>query len=131
MRKLLTVLLLNIIGISGYTQTIEYKSKYATISESTQSQLTNTEVLDIETSLTFNYKDSLIILKTANKKSVYWMQRYYEGVKEYIDATDSNNNEYTFSFLYNKYGVIDVLILEDKKNKTIVTDFHIYETVMK
>ena len=131
MRKLLTVLLLNIIGISGYTQTIEYKSKYATISESTQSQLTNTEVLDIETSLTFNYKDSLIILKTADKKRVYWMQRYYEGVKEYIDATDSNNNEYTFSFLYNKYGVIDVLILEDKKNKTIVTDFHIYETVMK
>lgn len=131
MRKLLTVLLLNIIGISGYTQTIEYKSKYVTISESTQSQLTNTEVLDIETSLLFNYKDSLIILKTADKKRVYWMQRYYEGVKEYIDATDSNNNEYTFSFLYNKYGVIDVLILEDKKNKTIVTDFHIYETVMK
>ena len=131
MKKILIVLLLNIIGISGYTQTIEYKSKYATISESTQSQLTNTEVLDIETSLLFNYKDSLIILKTANKKSVYWMQRYYEGVKEYIDATDSNNNEYTFSFLYNKYGVIDVLILEDKKNKTIVTDFHIYETVMK
>ena len=27
--------------------------------------------------------------------------------------------------------LIDVLILEDKKNKTIVTDFHIYETVMK
>ena len=131
MRKLLTVLLLNIIGISGYTQTIEYKSKYATISESTQSQLTNTDVLDLETSLLFNYKDSLIILKTADKKRVYWMQRYYEGVKEYIDATDSNNNAYTFSFLYNKYGVIDVLILEDKKNKTIVTDFHIYETVMK
>ena len=131
MKKILIVLLLNIIGISGYTQTIEYKSKYATISESTQSQLTNTEVLDIETSLFFNYKDSLIILKTADKKSVYWMQRYYEGVKEYIDATDSNNNAYTFSFLYNKYGVIDVLILEDKKNKTIVTDFHIYETVMK
>ena len=86
MRKILIILLLNIIGISGYTQTIEYKSKYATISESTQSQLT------------FNYKDSLIILKTADKKRVYWMQRYYEGVKEYIDATDSNNNEYTFSF---------------------------------
>lgn len=27
--------------------------------------------------------------------------------------------------------LIDVLILEDKKNKTIVTDFYIYETVMK
>lgn len=27
--------------------------------------------------------------------------------------------------------LIDVLILEDKKNKTIVTDFYIYETVVK
>ncbi|MBQ3677165.1 MAG: hypothetical protein II926_07375 [Bacteroidales bacterium] len=117
-------------SIQSYSQTIEYKSHYATISESTSSQLTNTETLNIETSLVFNYKDSLIILKTPNKKRVFWMLEYYEGVKEYIDATD-NTDQYTFSFLYNKHGVIDVLILEDKKNKTIVTDFHIYETIKK
>ena len=55
---------------------------------------------------------------------------YYEGVKEYVDATD-NFNSYIFSFLYNKYGISDVLILEEKKEKTVVTDFHIYETKLK
>ena len=57
------------------------------------------------------------------------MLKCYEEVKEYIDATDNINN-YTISFLYNKYGVIDVLIMEDMKNKTVVTDFRIYETIV-
>lgn len=130
MKKIIASILFCLGCIIGTAQTIEYKSHYATISESTSTQLTNTETLNIETSLFFNYKDSLIILKTPNKKRVFWMLECYEGVKEYIDATDNINN-YTFSFLYNKYGVIDVLILEDKKNKTVVTDFHIYETKLK
>lgn len=122
-------MLLICISLISYSQTVEYKSHYATISESTSTQLTNTETLNIETSLFFNYKDSLIILKTPNKKRVFWMLKCYEEVKEYIDATD-NINIYTFSFLYNKYGVIDVLIMEDTKNKTVVTDFRIYETIV-
>lgn len=122
-------MLLICISLISYSQTVEYKSHYATISESTSTQLTNTETLNIETSLFFNYKDSLIILKTPNKKRVFWMLKCYEEVKEYIEATD-NINIYTFSFLYNKYGVIDVLIMEDTKNKTVVTDFRIYETIV-
>ena len=122
-------MLLICISLISYSQTVEYKSHYATISESTSTQLTNTETLNIETSLFFNYKDSLIILKTPNKKRVFWMLKCYEEVKEYIDATDNINN-YTISFLYNKYGVIDVLIMEDMKNKTVVTDFCIYETIV-
>ena len=123
-------MLLICISLISYSQTVEYKSHYATISESTSTQLTNTETLNIETSLFFNYKDSLIILKTPNKKRVFWMLKCYEEVKEYIDATD-NINIYTFSFLYNKYGVIDVLIMEDMKNTTVVTDFRIYETIVR
>lgn len=129
MKKIINLMLLICISLISYSQTVEYKSHYATISESTSTQLTNTETLNIETSLFFNYKDSLIILKTPNKKRVFWMLKCYEGVKEYIDATDNINN-YTISFLYNKYGVIDVLIMEDMKNKTVVTDFCIYETIV-
>lgn len=129
MKKIINLMLLICISLISYSQTVEYKSHYATISESTSTQLTNTETLNIETSLFFNYKDSLIILKTPNKKRVFWMLKCYEEVKEYIDATD-NINIYTFSFLYNKYGVIDVLIMEDTKNKTVVTDFRIYETIV-
>ena len=130
MKKIINLMLLICISLISYSQTVEYKSHYATISESTSTQLTNTETLNIETSLFFNYKDSLIILKTPNKKRVFWMLKCYEEVKEYIDATD-NINIYTFSFLYNKYGVIDVLIMEDMKNTTVVTDFRIYETKLK
>ena len=129
MKKIINLMLLICISLISYSQTVEYKSHYATISESTSTQLTTTETLNIETSLFFNYKDSLIILKTPNKKRVFWMLKCYEEVKEYIDATD-NINIYTFSFLYNKYGVIDVLIMEDMKNKTVVTDFRIYETIV-
>lgn len=129
MKKIINLMLLICISLISYSQTVEYKSHYANISESTSAQLTNTETLNIETSLFFNYKDSLIILKTPNKKRVFWMLKCYEEVKEYIDATD-NINIYTFSFLYNKYGVIDVLIMEDMKNKTVVTDFRIYETIV-
>lgn len=129
MKKIINLMLLICISLISYSQTVEYKSHYANISESTSTQLTNTETLNIETSLFFNYKDSLIILKTPNKKRVFWMLKCYEGVKEYIDATDNINN-YTISFLYNKYGVIDVLIMEDMKNKTVVTDFCIYETIV-
>src|SRR5574344_573096 len=124
MKKIINLMLLICISLISYSQTVEYKSHYANISESTSTQLTNTE-----TSLFFNYKDSLIILKTPNKKRVFWMLKCYEEVKEYIDATD-NINIYTISFLYNKYGVIDVLIMEDMKNKTVVTDFRIYETIV-
>ena len=130
MKKIINLMLLICISLISYSQTVEYKSHYATISESTSTQLTNTETLNIETSLFFNYKDSLIILKTPNKKRVFWMLKCYEEVKEYIDATD-NINIYTFSFLYNKYGVIDVLIMEDMKNTTVVTDFRIYETIVR
>ena len=129
MKKIINLMLLICISLISYSQTVEYKSHYATISESTSTQLTTTETLNIETSLFFNYKDSLIILKTPNKKRVFWMLKCYEEVKEYIDATD-NINIYTFSFLYNKYGVIDVLIMEDIKNKTVVTDFRIYESIV-
>ena len=129
MKKIINLMLLICISLISYSQTVEYKSHYATISESTSTQLTTTETLNIETSLFFNYKDSLIILKTPNKKRVFWMLKCYEEVKEYIEATD-NINIYTFSFLYNKYGVIDVLIMEDMKNKTVVTDFRIYETIV-
>lgn len=129
MKKIINLMLLICISLISYSQTVEYKSHYATISESTSTQLTSTETLNIETSLFFNYKDSLIILKTPNKKRVFWMLKCYEEVKEYIEATD-NINIYTFSFLYNKYGVIDVLIMEDIKNKTVVTDFRIYETIV-
>lgn len=129
MKKIINLMLLICISLISYSQTVEYKSHYANISESTSTQLTNTETLNIETSLFFNYKDSLIILKTPNKKRVFWMLKCYEEVKEYIEATD-NINIYTFSFLYNKYGVIDVLIMEDMKNKTVVTDFRIYETIV-
>ena len=129
MKKLILSILVCLSCIISTAQITEYKSHYATISESTSTQLTNTETLNIETSLFFNYKDSLIILKTPNKKRVFWMLKCYEEVKEYIEATD-NINIYTFSFLYNKYGVIDVLIMEDIKNKTVVTDFRIYETIV-
>src|SRR5574344_186278 len=129
MKKIINLMLLICISLISYSQTVEYKSHYANISESTSTQLTNTETLNIETSLFFIYKDSLIILKTPNKKRGFWMLKCYEEVKEYIDATD-NINIYTISFLYNKYGVIDVLIMEDMKNKTVVTDFRIYETIV-
>ena len=130
MKKLILSVLFCLSCIVGTTQTVEYKSHYVTVSESTPNQITTTETIYIETSLLFNYKDSLIILKTPNNRRVFWMLEHYEGVKEFIDATD-NFNKYVFSFLYNKYGIIDVLILEDKKGKTFVTDFHIYETKLK
>ena len=129
MKKLILSILVCLSCIISTAQITEYKSHYVTVSESTPNQITTTETIDIETSLFFNYKDSLIILKTPNKKRVFWMLKCYEEVKEYIDATD-NINIYTFSFLYNKYGVIDVLIMEDMKNKTVVNDFRIYETIV-
>lgn len=129
MKKLILSILVCLSCIISTAQITEYKSHYVTVSESTPNQITTTETIDIETSLFFNYKDSLIILKTPNKKRVFWMLKCYEEVKEYMDATD-NINIYTFSFLYNKYGVIDVLIMEDMKNKTVVTDFRIYETIV-
>src|SRR5574344_1193255 len=95
MKKIINLMLLICISLISYSQTVEYKSHYANISESTSTQLTNTETLNIETSLFFNYKDSLIILKTPNKKRVFWMLKCYEEVKEYIDATD-NINIYTY-----------------------------------
>lgn len=130
MKKLILSILFCLSCIIGTAQITVYKSHYVTVSESTPNQLTTTETINIETSLFFNYKDSLVILKTPHNRRVFWMLEYYEGVKEYVDATDNFNN-YIFSFLYNKHGISDVLILEEKKGKTIVTDFHIYETKLK
>ena len=130
MKKLILNILFCLSCIISTAQITEYKSHYVTVSESTPNQITTTETIDIETSLFFNYKDSLIILKTPTNRRIFWMLEYYEGVKEYVDATD-NFNSYIFSFLYNKYGISDVLILEEKKEKTVVTDFHIYETKLK
>lgn len=128
MKKVVNLIVLICISIISYSQTIEYKSRPMSTSESVGDVLTASSSISIETTITFNYTDSVVIVNSANKKKAYWILRCYEDLKDYVDVTDNISN-YTFTFLYNKYGVIDVLIMEDKKGKTFITDFRIYKTI--
>jgi len=128
MKKVVNLIVLICISIISYSQTIEYKSRSMSTSESVGDVLTASSSISIETTITFNYTDSVVIVNNANKKKAYWILRCYEDLKDYVDVTDNISN-YTFTFLYNKYGVIDVLIMEDRKGKTFITDFRIYKTI--
>lgn len=130
MRKLLSLLLLSFVAITGYTQTIEYRSHSMSTSESVGDVLTASTSSAVETSILFNYTDSIVIVNSANKKKAYWILRCYEDLKDYVDVTDNISN-YTFTFLYNKHGVIDVLLMEDKNGKTFITDYRVYKTEKK
>ena len=126
MKKILSLLLLSFVVVAGYAQTIEYKSISMSTSESVGGVLTSSTSSSVETSILFNYADSIVIVNSANKKKAYWILRCYEDLKDYVDVTDNVSN-YTFTFLYNKYGVIDVLLMEDKNGKTFITDYRVYK----
>lgn len=130
MKKILSLLLLSFVVVAGYTQTIEYKSISMSTSESEGGVLTSSTSSSVETSILFNYADSIVIVNSANKKKAYWILRCYEDLKDYVDVTDNVSN-YTFTFLYNKYGVIDVLLMEDKNGKTFITDYRVYKIEKK
>lgn len=128
MKKIIASILFCLSCIICTAQTIEYKSRSMSTSESIGDVLTASSSISIETTITFNYTDSVVIVNSANKKKAYWILRCYEDLKDYVDVTDNISN-YTFTFLYNKYGVIDVLIMEDRKGKTFITDFRIYKII--
>lgn len=130
MKKIVNLIMMMCLCCYAYSQNVEYKSNYISSSESIGNNLTSSTSNAVETSIFFNYRDSIVVVNSANKKRAYWIVRCYEDLKDYVDVTDNISN-YTFTFLYNKYGVTDVLLMEERQGTTYIVDFSVYRTIKK